>query len=43
MSGPVRFLLFVILPITIAAQDYKNPRSPIDQRVTDLLGRMTLE
>jgi len=23
--------------------DYKNPRLPIDQRVSDLLGRMTLE
>src|SRR6266513_1330755 len=26
-----------------AAPDYKNPRLPVDQRVADLLSRMTLE
>jgi len=46
------FVLFadVVTTQRIVAQDavpanapYKNPRTPVDQRVTDLLGRMTLE
>ncbi len=31
------------IPAQDAALDYKNPRLPIEQRVADLLGRMTLE
>jgi beta-glucosidase len=37
------FALALLLPVSIAAQDYKNPRLPVEQRVADLLGRMTLE
>ena len=31
------------IPAQDAAPDYKNPRLPIEQRVSDLLSRMTLE
>ncbi|HZU24702.1 MAG TPA: glycoside hydrolase family 3 N-terminal domain-containing protein [Bryobacteraceae bacterium] len=43
MCSLTRGVLFGIVAIAVAAQDYKNPRLPIEQRVADLLGRMTLE
>lgn len=37
------FFLFTILSQAQEAPDYKNPRLPVEQRVADLLHRMTLE
>lgn len=42
-----RFIILLFLIAPAAAQepvpDYKNPKLPIEQRVADLLKRMTLE
>ncbi len=39
----IMFLFPVAIPAQDATPDYKNPRLPIEQRVADLLARMTLE
>src|SRR5512140_1548775 len=36
-------LLLALIAIPALAKDYKNPRLPVDQRVADMLKRMTLE
>src|SRR5919202_303339 len=52
-SGRIVALLCVVVMLFVAvppaaemqerAPDYKNPRLPVERRVTDLLSRMTLE
>jgi beta-glucosidase len=37
------FILSGIFSLSLFAQDYKNPKIPVEKRVTDLLKRMTLE
>ena len=39
----VIILLFACLSLHTLAQDYKNPKLPIEQRVKDLLNKMTIE
>jgi beta-glucosidase len=41
--GIVLLILSTSMPAQDALPDYKNPRLPLVQRVSDLLGRMTLE
>ena len=42
-AGLAVLILAASMPAEDAQPDYKNPRLPIEQRVSDLLGRMTLE
>jgi beta-glucosidase len=46
MKYKIFFLLFICLPFIALSQDtsaYKNPNLPIEQRVNDLVSKMTLE
>jgi beta-glucosidase len=43
LRGMVCLGTMLLVPMAMPAQDYKNPHLPIEQRVADLLSRMTLE
>jgi beta-glucosidase len=46
MKTKIFFVLFVLLPFLSYSQDtsiYKNPKLPIEERVNDLVSKMTLE
>jgi len=43
MSGFARFCVSLALAFPVSSQQYLNPALPLEQRVNDLIGRMTLE